>query len=65
MWCLGRKKGGQFYQSSKKLKVLNRLNEERNVVYKIKIKKVNCNGHRLLWNCLLKHVFKEKIEKQK
>jgi hypothetical protein len=42
--------------------VLHRVNEERNILHKIKRSKTNWIGHILRRNCLLKHVIEEKIE---
>jgi hypothetical protein len=42
--------------------VLHRVEEERNIVYTIKRRKVNWIGHILRRNCLLKHVIEGKFE---
>jgi hypothetical protein len=42
--------------------VLHRVKKERNILHKIKIRKVNWIGHILRRNCLLKHVIEGKIE---
>jgi hypothetical protein len=42
--------------------VLLRVKEEKDIVQTIQQRQVNCIGHVLGRNCLLKHVSKEKIE---
>jgi hypothetical protein len=42
--------------------VLQRVEEERNILETIKRRKANWIGHILLKNCLLKHVIEVKIE---
>jgi hypothetical protein len=42
--------------------VLRRVQEERNIMQKIKRRKANWIGHILLRNYLLKHVIEGKIE---
>jgi hypothetical protein len=42
--------------------VLHRAEDERNVLYKIKIRKDKLVSHKLHRNCLLKHVTARKIE---
>ena len=42
--------------------VLHRVKEERNILRTIKRRKVNCIGHILCRNCLLKHIIEGKIE---
>jgi hypothetical protein len=42
--------------------VLQRVNEERNILHKIKIRKANWVGHILRRNCLLKHVIEGELE---
>jgi len=47
-----------------KIEVVRRINEEMNVVHKIKRRKANGIGHILCTNCLLKHVIEAKIEEK-
>jgi len=42
--------------------VLHRVKAERNILYAIKRRKINCIGYILHTNCLLKHVIKGKTE---
>jgi len=42
--------------------VLQRVEEERNILQTIKRMKANWSGHLLHWNCLLKHVAEGKME---
>jgi hypothetical protein len=42
--------------------VLQRTQEERNILRKIKIRRTESIGHILLKNCLLNHVIEGKIE---
>ena len=42
-------------------KVLHRVKEERNILYKIKRRKANWIGHILPRNCFLKHFVEEKV----
>jgi hypothetical protein len=42
--------------------VLHGVNEERNILHKIKRRKANWIGHILRRNCLLKHVIEGKLE---
>jgi hypothetical protein len=42
--------------------VLPRVNEQRNVLYEISIRKANWIGHILRRNCLLKHVIEGNIK---
>jgi hypothetical protein len=41
---------------------VRRVKEERNILHTIKRGKAGLNGHILLRNCLLKHVFEGKVE---
>jgi len=43
--------------------VLNRNEEERNILHTVKRRKANWTGHILRRNCLLKHVIEGKIER--
>jgi hypothetical protein len=43
---------------------LQRLEEERNILHKIKRRKANWICHNLRRNCLLKHVIEGKIEER-
>jgi hypothetical protein len=43
------------------VEVLQRVQDERNVLHKIKRRKANWIGHILRRNCLLKHVIEGKI----
>jgi len=45
-----------------KNEVFYRVNEERRILYAIKIRKAKWIGHRLRRNCLLRYVNEEKIE---
>jgi hypothetical protein len=45
--------------------VLQTVNEDRNILQTIKLRKANWTGHILCKNCLLKHVSKGKIEGRK
>ena len=42
--------------------VLLRVNEQRNILHEIRKRKVNCIGHILRRNCLLKQVIEGKIK---
>jgi hypothetical protein len=42
--------------------VLQKDKEERNVLKTVKRGKANLIGHRLHWNCVLKHVTEGKVE---
>jgi len=42
--------------------VLQRVNEERNVLQTIKRRKANWIGHIVRWNCLIKQVIEGQIE---
>ena len=44
--------------------VLLRVNEQRNILHKIRKRKANCIGHILRRNCLLKQVIEGKIKGQ-
>jgi hypothetical protein len=41
--------------------VLHRVKEERNILHTMNIRKANCVGHNLGWNCFLKHIIERKI----
>ena len=41
--------------------VLHGVKEDRNILQTIKRRKVNCKGHILSRNCLLKHVIEGKV----
>jgi len=41
--------------------VMHRVRKERNIVHKMEGRKVNCIGHILRRNCLLKHVIEDNI----
>jgi hypothetical protein len=45
--------------------VLQRVNEERNVLYRTNRRKANWIGHIMGWNCPLKHVIERKKEREK
>jgi hypothetical protein len=42
--------------------ILHSVKEERNILHKLKIRKVKLIGHMLRRNCLLKHVIEGKLE---
>jgi hypothetical protein len=44
--------------------VLHTVKEERNILHTIKRRTVNCSGHILRRNCLLKHVIEGKVEER-
>jgi hypothetical protein len=46
----------------KNIELLQRVNEERNIIHATAQKKANWIGHILSRNCLLKHVIEGKIE---
>jgi hypothetical protein len=46
----------------RKEEVLNRVKDDRNILYKIKRRKANWIGQILRGNCLLKHVIEGQLE---
>jgi hypothetical protein len=64
MWCWGRMEKIGWTDRVRNEEVLHRVNEERNIVHKIKRRKANWIGHILRRNCLLKHVIEGKLEGQ-
>jgi hypothetical protein len=46
-------------------KVLHRVNEESNILHKVKRRKANWIGHNWQWNCFLKDVIEGKGEGRK
>jgi hypothetical protein len=62
MWCWRRMEKIIWADRVRNEEVLNRVKEERNIVYTIKRRKANWIGHILRRNCLLKHVIEGKLE---
>jgi hypothetical protein len=52
----------QLHRSCEKKEVMNTARKERNIVHKIKRRKVDFIGHVLRRNCLLKQVIEGNIE---
>jgi hypothetical protein len=61
MWCW-RRMEEIVWTDCVRNKVLQRVKEERNIIYTIKRRKANWIGHILRRNCLLKYVIQGKIE---
>jgi hypothetical protein len=62
MWCWRRMEKISWTGHAKNEEVLHMVNEERNILHIIKIRKANWIGHILHRNCLLKHVIEGKLE---
>jgi hypothetical protein len=62
MWCWRRMEEISWTDRVRNEEVLQRGNEEGNIVHRVKRKKANWIGNILRRNCLLKHVIWEKIE---
>jgi hypothetical protein len=62
MWCWRRMEKISWTDRVRNGEVLNRVNEERNIIHTVKRKKANWIGHVLRRNCLLKQVIEGKIE---
>jgi len=61
MWCWSRREIC-WTDHVRNEEVLQRVEEERNILQTIKRMKANWSGHLLHWNCLLKHVAEGKME---
>ena len=59
MWCQIRVDEITWTDGVRNGEVLHKVNEERNVLHTIKIRKVNCSGHILRRNGLLEHIIEE------
>ena len=62
MWCCRRTEKISWTDCANKDEVLQRVEEERNILKTIKRRKVNLIGDMLCWNGLLKHVIEGKVE---
>jgi hypothetical protein len=62
MWCWRRLEKISWTDRVRNEEVLQRVNEERNIVHTIKRRKANWIGHMLCRNCVLKHVIEGKLE---
>ena len=62
MWCWRRMEKISWIDHVRNEEVLLRVNEQRNILRKIRKQKTNWIGHILCRNCLLKHIIKGKIK---
>jgi hypothetical protein len=62
MWCWRRMEKISWTDHVRNEEVLQRVNEDRNILHTINGRKANWNGHVLCSNCLLKHVIEGNIE---
>jgi hypothetical protein len=62
MWCWRRMENISWTDHVRNKEVLQRVKEERNILYKIKSRKANWIGHILRRNCLLKHMIEGRLE---
>jgi len=62
MWCCRRMGKISCTDRVNNEEVLYRVEEERNTIHTLEIRKANCIGHILRANCFLKHVIEGKIE---
>jgi hypothetical protein len=63
MWCW-RRTEKISWNYHVRYEVLLRVKEQRNILYEISKRKVNCIGHILRRNCLLKQVIEGKIKEE-
>jgi hypothetical protein len=64
MWCWRRMEKISWTDQVRNEEVLLRVNEQRNILHKIRKRKANWIGHILCRNCLLKQVTEGKIKGQ-
>jgi len=62
IWCWRRMEKISWTDPVRNEEVLLKVNEQRNILHKIKKQKANWIGHILRRNCLLKQVIKGKIK---
>ena len=62
MWCSIRMEKFSWINHVRNEEVLQRVNEERNILQTIRRRNANWIGHIVPRNCLLKHVTEGKIE---
>jgi hypothetical protein len=62
MWCWRRMEKISWTDHVRNEEVLLRVNEQRNILQKIRKQKANWIGHILRRNCLLKHVIEGNIK---
>jgi len=62
MWYWRRLEEISWVDRVRNLEVLRRVDEDRNILNTIKIRKANGIGHIIRRNCLLQHVIEGKIE---
>jgi len=64
MWCWRRMEKISWTDHVRKVEVLLRVNEQRNILHEIRRRKANWIGHILRRNCLLKQVIEGKIKRE-
>jgi len=62
MWCWRRMEKISWTDHVRNEEVLLRVNEQRNILHKIRKRKANCICHTLRRNCLLKQVIEGKTK---
>ena len=62
MWCWRRMEKISWIDHVRNEEVLQRVTEERNMLYTVYRRKANWIGHVLRMNCILKHIIEGKIQ---